>query len=351
MVVAQIGTTQLEIPTASEPLAFAHVNLSDEYVIALPTGHAMLDSVPFRVFISDIATGEDVLRLQHRVLDMVLHPYGYLHWPGRVRPPYAAPAMPPGMRRTGLALALVANQRTPPATDRELWISPGREEGAKLVGDSGVPVLLAQLDQEQPRVLARISDTRWELLVDPGQIEPPRGGYLCVLDPAPESDFFATDLLFIPEGASLHATGIRRALLMWSSANTAEPPPPSWDRIADAPFMPLSQGSTHSLPVALDGLRIEPLDDARVRVHLRHAVRDIPRYWLARLLFRVALHGYRLGYVETYEGFFVDDTGGNYRVGLRGEGHVATTYDELRRFIEHAYRAVAPASYSEELVP
>jgi hypothetical protein len=152
LVVAQIGNTQLEAPTASEPLAFAHINLSDEYVVALPTGHRMVDSAPFRVFIGDIASAEDVLRLNHRVLDMVLHPYGFLHWPGRLRPPYAQPFMPPGMRRTGLAIALVANERTPPPIDRALGVSEGRAEAAKLMGTTNVPVLLAQLDREQAKV-------------------------------------------------------------------------------------------------------------------------------------------------------------------------------------------------------
>ena len=37
-VVARVGDAQLEIATASEPLYFAHVNVSDEYAMALPTG-------------------------------------------------------------------------------------------------------------------------------------------------------------------------------------------------------------------------------------------------------------------------------------------------------------------------
>ncbi|MGC4070120.1 MAG: hypothetical protein QM784_36775 [Polyangiaceae bacterium] len=351
MIVAQIGCTQIEVPTASEPLAFAHINLSDEYVVALPTGHTLVDSVPFRVFIGDIASGEDVLRLNHRVLDMVLHPYGYLHWPGRVRPPYAAPMMPPGMRRTGLAVALVANERTPPPSDRALWVGQGLEEGAKVSGARDVPVLLADLRKEAARVVARIGETRWELLVDAQEVQPARGGYLLVLEADPESDFFATNLIFIAEGAKLDARGVRRALLMWSPTQAPDAPPPSWDRIPDAPFWPLPQAGTLPLPVAVDGLRIDAHDDARVRVHVGNATRDVPRYWLARLLFRVALHGYRLGYEETYEGFFVDDTDGIYRVGLRGAGHVTMTLAALKHFVEHAYRAVAPAGYSEELVP
>ncbi|HMR80608.1 MAG TPA: hypothetical protein PKD61_36110, partial [Polyangiaceae bacterium] len=37
MIVGTVGDAQLEIATASEPLYFAHANISDEYALALPT--------------------------------------------------------------------------------------------------------------------------------------------------------------------------------------------------------------------------------------------------------------------------------------------------------------------------
>ena len=47
----------------------------------------------------------------------------------------------------------------------------------------------------------------------------------------------------------------------------------------------------------------------------------MPRYWAARMLHRVALHGLRIGYAETYGGLFVDDRDVVVRIGFRrGKG-------------------------------
>ena len=59
LVCATIDGVQLEVATASEPLYFAHVNLSDEYALALPTGDALVDRFPLRTFLSDPVTGAD----------------------------------------------------------------------------------------------------------------------------------------------------------------------------------------------------------------------------------------------------------------------------------------------------
>ncbi len=106
VVVAGLGPAQLEIVTASEPLAFAHHNISDEYAMALPTGDAMIDAFPLRTFLTDPSSFTDVGRINHRVGDLVLHPHGLLHWPGRLRPPYAPFRFPHGMRRCGLSRVL-----------------------------------------------------------------------------------------------------------------------------------------------------------------------------------------------------------------------------------------------------
>ncbi len=45
---ATVDDVQLEIATASEPLYFAHINLSDEYAIALTTGDDLVDRFPLR---------------------------------------------------------------------------------------------------------------------------------------------------------------------------------------------------------------------------------------------------------------------------------------------------------------
>jgi multimeric flavodoxin WrbA len=87
LVCATIDGVQLEVTTASEPLYFSHVNLSDEYALALPTGDELVDRFPLRTFLSDPVTGADVGRYNHRIGDVVLHPDGLLRWPGRLRAP------------------------------------------------------------------------------------------------------------------------------------------------------------------------------------------------------------------------------------------------------------------------
>jgi NAD(P)H dehydrogenase (quinone) len=80
VVCATLGATQLEIVTASEPLYFGHVNLSDEFAVPLPVGDPLIDQFPFmRTFLSDAVTGTDVDRYNHRIDDLLLHPVGYLH--------------------------------------------------------------------------------------------------------------------------------------------------------------------------------------------------------------------------------------------------------------------------------
>ena len=87
VVVARVGDAQLEVATASEPLYFAHVNVSDEYAIALPTGDDIVDRFPLRTFLTNASSGQDVARYNHRAGDLVLHPLGLMHWPGDcVRP-------------------------------------------------------------------------------------------------------------------------------------------------------------------------------------------------------------------------------------------------------------------------
>jgi len=60
----------------------------------------------------------------------------------------------------------------------------------------------------------------------------------------------------------------------------------------------------------------------------------------------------RMGYAETYGGFFVDDRGDDVQMGLRGESGsnaVAVARSEVVEVIERMYRAVAPPGYRERL--
>ncbi len=95
---------------------------------------------------SDPRSGEDVARYNHRSEDLVLHPKGYLHWPGRQRAPWTPFALPPDRAGDAKAYATPA----PP-----LVLAP-------LHGDLGV--------------VARIGRATLTLLASPAAIAPLHGG-------------------------------------------------------------------------------------------------------------------------------------------------------------------------------
>ncbi len=347
MIVGRVGDTQLEIATASEPLYFWHQNLSDEYVLPLPTGDPMLDSFPFRTFFADPGSGQDVGRVKHGVGQMVLHPYGLLHWPGRLRAPYRTFEFAPGMRRAGLTAVVCAGRVTPPDT-RPLFVSPGCEEGPKAYRGFPLPVMLADLAAEPARAVGAVGDTIIETVVSPERIAPPRGGFVIVLEG--EGAVFPADLIFVPPGAVLAGDGIARAVVVSSTEAEASPPPSSWELPPPAPFTPSEEAPRGALPCAVGALEISEMSSELVRIAIADEAREVPRYWLARMLFRAALHGLRLGYMETYGGFFLDDEGGgDLRLGLRDVGHVWVGRGEARAAVERIYRAVAPPGYVERL--
>ncbi len=353
-VVARIGPAQLEVVTASEPLFFAHVNVSDEHVIALATGDPVVDAMPMRTFLSDPATGEDAARLNHRVDDLILHPFGWSHFPGRLRPPFAPPAFPPGMgRRTGLSLVFCGSVPTPPAPDRVAVVTPGREDDAKAYRDDAPPLGLVELARASLGPLAAIGDVTLSLAAPP--FAPANGGWVIVLDgDAPEA--FAGDLVRVPAGATFDPP-ITRALLVASATASPEPPPRVWDRVPVRPFEAPPAGA---LPAAIGALRLEAISPTEVEASLAGASSAIPRYWLARTLYRIALHTAVadaervaprpcLGHVETYGGFFYDDRDGAFTFGLRGADEVVTLAPEaLLPSLAAAYAAVAPEGHHED---
>jgi hypothetical protein len=344
VVVARAGDAQLELATASEPLYFAHRNQSDEYAVPLATGDAMADAFPFRTFLSEFASGADVARINHKIEQLLLHPWGLLHWPGKLKPPWAPMAMPPGMRRCGLSAVLCGTRPLAPA-ERPLFVSEGNDGACKSYGGE-VPFLLADLRREPSRLVAMIGDADLELLVAPARIAPRHGGYLLVLDG--EAPWFAGDLVWIPAGAAADGAGIGRALLL-DADHDAPPPPPSWAQAPAPPFAPYEEAPAEALPVDVGDLVIEPLSAELARVRLGRSQADVPRYWLARLLFRAALHDFRLGWIETYGGFTCDDSGVDVRIGLRGGGAVTVARARAAAVFERLYRAVAPPGYVERL--
>jgi hypothetical protein len=349
-VVARIGAAQLEIATASEPLYFAHVNVSDEYALALPTGDALIDAFPLRTFLADATTGQDLARYNHRVGDLVLHPLGAMHWPGKLRPPYAPIVPPPGMRRCGTSLVFCAGAPTS-AGEETRTVSAGREADAKAY--VATPPRLALLDalHEDPRTMARVGDATLRLVVRPSTLTAPRGAYVVVLAAGGGATHRACDLIHLPPGVSLDASGIGRALVLESDTVAASAPPGSWKRLPDALVAPFESGSREPLPFSRAGLAAVEPDASDVTIRIGAASARVPRYWLARTLFRITLHRPLLGYVETYGGFFFDDrrqASEGITLGLREGDRITLPAPEALSLVEALYRAVAPEGYTEQ---
>jgi hypothetical protein len=349
VVCATVGRVQLEVVTASEPLYFAHVNVSDEYAVALPTGDALVDGFPFRTFLSDPRTSTDVGRYNHGVGDLVLHPVELMHWPGRLRPPYRPFPIPPGMRRCGLSLVYCAN-RPVAATRVDVPVAAGRAGDAKAyVAPAPRMVLARVLGGGATGVVARVDDTSLEVVDRPAAIERARGAWVAVLEVEAGGALAACDLVRVPAGARLDTPGVVRALVLASASAEPDPVPPSWRALPAPPFAPYEDGAAGALPIAVDRLVVEDGGADAVRVRVDGLTGEVPRYWLARMLFRIALHDMRLGTVETYGGFFVDDRD-EVELGLRtAETRAGVTIPRERALaaIEALYRAVAPAGYRE----
>jgi hypothetical protein len=112
-----------------------------------------------------------------------------------------------------------------------------------------------------------------------------------------------------------------------------------------APFEDAPRGA---LPLSRAGIEVTEADERSVEVAIGGRSAVVPRHWLARMLFRIALHPPVLGYVETYGGFFYDDRAPEgVRVGLRGGGEVVLAHAEAMGLVEALYRAVPPDGYTE----
>jgi hypothetical protein len=281
-----------------------------------------------------------------------------LHWPGRLRPPYEPFDFPPGMRRAGLSIVYCASIRTP-ATPCAVPRPQGRSEDAKAYVTPPPPMVLAST-RGAPGVLAHIGRTSLSLLELPETIAPAHGGWVVVLEADATSGHAACDLLRIPEGSTLAGAGIIRALLLTSTHAGPDVVPTSWSSVPAAPFAAFEDAAPGALPMAVATMRVEEASPSTVAVAIGAARAEVPRYWLARMLHRIALHGMRVGYAETYGGFFIDDRGDDVRMGLRADadadanarasaGAVTVPRAEALAVIEALYRAVAPAGYRERL--
>lgn len=354
VVVAATAGAQLEIATASEPVYFAHVNISDEYAVALPTGDPMIDAFPLRTFLVDPVTGADLGRYNHRAGDVILHPVGHGHWPGRLRPPYAPMEFAPGMRRCVMSLVFCAATPTP-ATPVEVAPAAGRAGDAKAYAAPPPRMLLAPI-AEAAGELARIGGARLTRVHRPAEIAAPRGAWVVVMTADPGSAHAACDLYRVAPGASLPGAGIAHALVMTDDAAEPDPMPPGWTAFPAPVFPPYEDAAAGELPVVHEALRVDAgASPSTVRVRIAAMTTEVPRYWLARTLFRVGLHGVRLGRVETYGGLFIDDHAGDgpvVELGIRiGDARVAIAVPRAAApaVLERIYRAVGPAGYRERL--
>jgi hypothetical protein len=203
----------------------------------------------------------------------------------------------------------------------------------------------------KPRPLATIGRTTLSFVELPEGIEPPHGGWLLVLEAVPESAHAPCDLYRVPEGTRLDGTGIVRALVLASDARGPDPAPRSWRACPAPAFAQFEDAAPGELPIAIADLRVKAIDARRVSVTVATETTEVPRYWLARMLFRVGLHRLSLGYAETYGGFFVDDRGdGPVLFGLRSgsaRGSVSVPRGEALATAERLYHAVAPPGYTE----
>ena len=353
VVCATVDGVQLEVTTASEPLYFNHINLSDEYAIALPTGDELVDRFPLRTFLSDPVTGEDVGRYNHRVGDLVLDPDGLLHWPGRLRPPYDPFDFPPGMRRCGLSLVYCASKPTPP-TWCPLPRPVGREEDAKSYVSPAPPMVLAST-RGVPGVLAHIGRTTLSLLEVPEAIDHRTAGGSWS-SRRPPGARTPPAIRCDPRGQLARRRRHRARAAPRVDRGGPGRFPPSWSEVAAAPFAPYEEDEPGLLPFDVPGedepLHIEEVSPALVAIDIGDVKAEVPRYWAARMLHRVALHGLRVGYAETYGGFFVDDRDVMVRIGVRGGKDTKPAFVEVSRerapeTIERMYRAVAPPGYRE----
>src|SRR5204863_277887 len=111
-----------------------------------------------------------------------------------------------------------------------------------------------------------------------------RGAWVVTLEDHPPHA--ACDLLRAPARV---AVSCGRALVL-TGAVEPDPVPPSWRALPPPPFTVFEDGARGELPFVHGELRVEEVSPATVAVTVRDARAEVPRYWLARMLFRIALH-------------------------------------------------------------
>ncbi len=311
VVVARAGGAQLEIATASaSPSTSPTSTCPDEYAIALPTGDDTTDRFPLRTFLTDART-----LAGRRPATTTASATSCSTRSGRCTGPGACgPRSSPSRSRAacgGAASASSSALLADPGGRAPAGATAGREPDAKSYAAQPPPLMLRETDREAPSVVARVGEASLTLVVRPRAARDPRGAYVLVLDADAGVAHHSCDPDPRSPRRTLDATGIARALVFASHAGDAGAPPPFVGRVPTAPMAPFEDGPRAALPAVLRRNRRGRGGRAsRGSVTLGAASAVVPRHWLARMLFRVALHPPALGYVETYGGFFYDDRAG-----------------------------------------
>src|SRR5690606_6403361 len=141
-------------------------------------------------------------------------------------------------------------------------------------------------------------------------------------------DWFACDLAHLKQATSV--TGVRRALLF--TGDDVASPPVSWETVPTPAMAPFHAEQRIALPAQIDGISVAAAASGFVELSIGASTATVPRHWLARMLFRLPLHDFALGYLETYEGFFYDDRDG-FTLGLRGGERVVFDRDGITQAV------------------
>lgn len=261
--IAEVGECVIEVVCASEPLFFGHVNYSDEFNLVFPTGFGPIDGIDAKTYLIDPETGEELGAYLSKIGDIVLHPVGLAHWPGYLkrymeyRPPskgarfrilstvYCAKGP---VRYNESAQKDKCTTLEPPA---EIEVHPDFEDmdltPTKITSNSPlfderagfVPLRAMVADakraEDAPEVVARVDDTRMDIIVSAGgpkkQFSSDTKSYVLVYRGSPHlaltgadgaeagsAELEVCDLLEIPAGGSFTITGTgdgRRCAVIW----------------------------------------------------------------------------------------------------------------------------------------
>lgn len=262
-IVAEVGEAVIEAVCASEPLFFGHVNYSDEFNLVMPTGFGPIDRIDAKTYLFDPESGEELGCYQSKIGDIVLHPVGLAHWPGYLK--RYMDYRPPSKAQRFRILSTVYCAKGPVGYNEstqkekcttlepptEIEVHPDFEDmdltQTKIVSNSKVfderagfvpfraMIADATREEDAPEVVARVDDTRFDLIVSAGgpkkHFVSDEKSYVLVYKGEPDlaltgaegkeaggASLNVCDLLEIPAGGGFTITGTRdgrRCAAIW----------------------------------------------------------------------------------------------------------------------------------------